>query len=300
MSSAAEAHRRERVGRAGDVVGVVARAARADHHDHPGRDAATVQGRDELDRVHRCARLLEPRQEARVAGLEADVDAAQAERLALAPVVCGLALAGPRVDEREQRPAGKARGHLSQQRQQALLREAERVGVADEHGAAQRERRPEVPAQRVEVTRELVLRLEAERHVAVQRAERARVPGAALGEADDEREVLVGRQDADAAAGRGEARGVLREGRRVHRDDRSQAVDRERARCGFGPAAERLRRQHREARSRPRARGLDHGLDRRPGRVGGAPAAESAVASRFSSSPPSRPRLYVPVSRTSA
>jgi hypothetical protein len=89
--------------------------------------------------------------------------------------------------------------------------EAERVRVPEEDGAAQGDRGAEVLAQGSKVRNELVGALPAERDVAVEAAEGAGVPGAALGDADDEGEVLVGREDADGPARGEEPRGVFAE-----------------------------------------------------------------------------------------
>ena len=101
--------------------------------------------------------------------------------------------------------------------------EAEGVGVAEEHGAAQGERGAEVREQGVDVRVELVGTLPAEGDVAVQAAEGAGVPGAALGDPHDERQVLVGGQDADGPARGEEAGGVLAQRGGVEGGDRGGA-----------------------------------------------------------------------------
>ena len=124
----------------------------------------------------RGAGLGEPGEERRVARLEADVDAPQAERRRTALLLGSLAVAGPGVDEGEEGGAGEARGHASRSSgSRRSLGQAEGVGVAEEDGAAQRERRGRsTRAARRGGRAARAARLPAEGHVAVQAAERCR------------------------------------------------------------------------------------------------------------------------------
>ena len=218
---------------------------------------AALTARTVLDCVRGGPGLAHERQQRIVAGLEADVDAPQAE-MAQQPILGRrLADAGEAVDEGEY---AAARGiQFLEQRledgQQARHRHRQRVRRAEEDPPRpQRRRLAEVARGHRRRAGELLRRLHAIALV-VQVAERARVEGAALGGLHDEQR------------GTGPAAGCRR-GRRRGRSGPRRRAPRRRRTATRAPAASAPPARRPIDRTGPSPGGAGHPFERRPRDIG--------------------------------
>ena len=195
----AEPHRVDGSDGVGDVALGEAVAAEADHDDDPRLEAGGLDRANRLDRGVPIARLVHEPEERIVPRLEADVDPPQAALGEAAVVALGLQSAGEAVDEGV---------YTASFRVELPLEHVEQVvetsdGHGERVGRAQEDRPPAQPHRRADVGAHLLdVLIELERgpdviRLVVEVAERARGERAAPRGLDDEREVLVGREDAD-------------------------------------------------------------------------------------------------------